>query len=435
MRKNIKPAKQDHEIRRFIAREEQKQQETLNCIPSENWTSSEVRFALSSVLGHKYAEGYPGRRYYPGNAVAVDKIEELCRARARSVFNLSPDTWEVNVQALSGTPANLAAYYALVPLGGKIMAMLLDMGGHLSHGQHISMTGKFWTQVPYGVRRFTERIDYDELDSIAQKHRPHLIIAGATAYSRIIDFERFRGIADRVQAHLLVDMAHIAGLVAAGAHPSPFPYADVVTTTTHKTMRGARGALIFFRKHTHHPIHQDVLMRDANDTHYLCIDRAVFPAMQGGPHMHQIAAIATSLWEMRTAAFRRYGVQVIKNARVLAEELGRRGWHIIADGTDNHLFLIDVWMAGEGMGGLKAQDALERAGILANRNTIPFDTRPPMDPSGLRIGTPTLTTRGMKEKEMRVIAGLTDDVLSCRRGAAAVLRDVRALCREFPLPV
>lgn len=434
MRKNTARQRQDQQIRRLIAQEEQKQQETLNCIPSENWTSPEARFALSSVLGHKYAEGYPGRRYYPGNA-AVDKIEQLCQKRALLTFGLALDTWEVNVQALSGAPANLASYYALVPPGGKIMAMSLDMGGHLSHGQRISMTGKFWTQVPYGVERLTERLNYGEIDDIAQKHRPHLIIAGATAYSRIIDFERFRGIADRVQAHLLVDMAHIAGLIAAGAHPSPFPYADVVTTTTHKTMRGARGALIFFRKRTHHPIHQDVLMRDTNNAHYPCIDRAVFPAMQGGPHMHQIAAIATSLWEMRTAAFRRYGAQVIKNARALAEELGRRGWHIIADGTDNHLFLIDVWMAGEGMGGLKAQDALERAGILANRNTIPFDTRQPMDPSGLRIGTPTLTTRGMKEKEMRVIAKLTDDVLSCRRGAAAVLRDVRTLCREFPLPV
>lgn len=436
MRKNVNPIRQDHKIRRLIALEEQKQRETLNCIPSENWTSSEVRFALSSVLGHKYAEGYPGRRYYPGNAVAVDKVEELCRTRARSVFGLLADTWGVNVQALSGAPANLAVYYAFVPPGGKIMAMSLNMGGHLSHGHSVSMTGKFWKQIPYGVNRITERIDYDVLDDIAQKYRPHLIVAGATAYSRIIDFERFRAIADRVQAHLLVDMAHIAGLVAAGAHPSPFPYADVVTTTTHKTMRGARGALIFFRQHTHHPIHPDVLMRNNdNDLYYPCIDRAVFPAMQGGPHVNQIAAIATSLWEMRTPAFRRYGAQIVKNACALAEALNRRGWHIIADGTDNHLLLIDVWMEGEGISGREAQDALERAGILANRNAIPFDTRPPSDPSGLRIGTPMLTTRGMKEKEMRIVAELIDDVLSKERSVTAILRDVRKLCGRFPLPL
>lgn len=376
----------DKEIENLIRLEEKRQKKTVNLIASENYASRDVLKALGSVLTNKYSEGYPGKRYYAGNEI-IDKIESLCQKRALRLFKLSLEKWSVNVQPYSGSPANLAVYVALVPLAEKIMGMRLDMGGHLTHGHSVSFTGQAWKQVPYGVNQKTERIDYDELLEIAKKEKPKLIIAGATAYSRIIDFKKFREIADSCGAYLMVDMAHIAGLIAGAVHPSPFPFADVVTTTTHKTLRGPRGALIFSRKELAQKI-----------------ARAVFPGLQGGPHNHQTAAIAVSLKEAISPAFRKYARQVVQNAKVLAEELKKAGYRIISGGTDNHLFIVDTWQDGKGISGGEAQTRLEKAGIIVSKSTIPYDTRKPFDPSGIRIGAPAVTTQGMKEKALKKIA-------------------------------
>lgn len=419
---------------RLITREEHRQRETLDLIPSENWASLAVRMPLASVLGHKYSEGYPGARYYPGNDV-IDEVERLCQARALAAFGVSERVWEVNVQAHSGSPANLAVYSALVPPGGRIMGMALDMGGHLTHAQPVSFTGKVWRQVPYGVDRKTERIDYDVLLRLAKKQKPHLIVAGATAYPRTLNFKAFHRIADSVGAHLLADISHIAGLIAVGAHPSPFPYADAVMTTTHKTMRGPRGALIFFRKQTRHPISKDVFFFDAKDLHHPAINKAIIPGLQGGPHQHQTAAIATALWEMQRVSFRRYAKLVVTDAAALAAALCARGWRVVSGGTDTHLLLMDVWKDGKGLTGREAQDRLETVGIIANRNTIPYDTRSPFNPSGLRMGSPTLATRGMGAKEIAQVAELIDAALRGTQSVRAILRAVKGLCRAFPLPV
>lgn len=386
----------DREIRSLISKEERRAKSVVNLIASENIASEDVRAAFASEFGNKYAEGYPGRRYYGGNTM-IDELERLAQRRALSLFGLSAKSWSVNVQPYSGSPANLAALLALVPLGGKIMGMRLDHGGHLTHGHAVSATGKLWTQVPYGVSKDTERIDFDELEWIAEREKPAVVIAGFTAYSRIVDWKRFRKVADKAGALLLVDMSHISGLIAGGAHPSPFRYADVVTTTTHKTLRGPRGAMVFSRI-------------DARKLHER-INRAIFPGLQGGPHMHTIAGIAVVLREASTPAFRRYARQVVANARALSEELARRGWRIVSGGTENHMFLLDTWMGGLGIGGKEASDRLERAGIIVNMNTIPFDTRKPTDPSGIRLGTPYETTRGKREKDMREIAERIDRAL------------------------
>ena len=322
----------------------------------------------------------------------MDEVENLARERALQLFKLSQKKWSVNVQPYSGSPANLAVYMALVPLHEKIMGMRLDMGGHLTHGHKVSATGKIWQQVPYGVNKETERLAYDELEEIAQKEKPKLIVAGFTAYPRRIDWKAFRRVADSCGAILMVDMSHIAGLVAGGAHSSPFPYADVVTTTTHKTLRGPRAAMIFSRME-----------------HAQAIDKAVFPGLQGGPHVNQIAGIATALYEAMQPEFKKYATQIVKNARVLAEELMKKGWRIVSGGTDNHLLLVDTWAWG--VSGAEASDALEDHGIIVNKNTIPFDERKPMDPSGIRIGTAAMTTRGMKEKDMKKIADRIDTIL------------------------
>ncbi|OGZ44189.1 MAG: serine hydroxymethyltransferase [Candidatus Ryanbacteria bacterium RIFCSPHIGHO2_02_FULL_45_17b] len=376
--------KKDIQISKLIQKETKRQKSVINLIASENYVSQAVLEALGSVFTNKYAEGYPGKRYYGGNTV-VDEVENLAKERALKLFKLSPKKWAVNVQPYSGSPANLAVYMALVPLHEKIMGMRLDMGGHLTHGHKVSASGKIWEQVPYGVNKKTERLDYRELEAIAKKEKPKLIVAGFTAYPRRIDWASFRRVADSCGAILMVDMSHIAGLVAGGAHPSPFPYADVVTTTVHKTLRGPRSAMIFSRLE-----------------YALAIDKAVFPGMQGGPHVNQIAGIATALYEASQPEFKTYAAQIVKNARVLGDELSKKGWRVVSGGTDNHVLLLDTW--ARGVTGAEASDALEKHGIVVNKNTIPFDERKPMDPSGIRIGTAAVTTQGMKEKDMKRIA-------------------------------
>lgn len=393
----------DKQIGKLIKQEKQRQKGVINLIASENYVSKDVLEALGSELTNKYAEGYPGKRYYGGNEV-VDKIEDLCKERALSLFGLHQSEWAVNVQALSGSPANLAVYLALVPKEGKIMGMSLTSGGHLTHGQKVSITGKFWATAPFEVDSKTEMIDYEALKMKAVTEKPNIIVAGFTAYPRIVDFKKFREIADACGAHLMVDMSHFAGLVAGRAYPSPFPYADVVTTTTHKTLRGPRHALIFSK----------IDGRELNKK----IDKAVFPGLQGGPHMNTIAAVSVALKEAAAPAFKKYAKQVVKNAKALASQLQAAGWRIVSGGTDSHLLLVDTWMGGiknahgvGGIGGKDASDRLEKEGIIVNKNTIPGETRSPMDPSGLRLGTPAETTRGKKEKDFQKIAERINSIL------------------------
>lgn len=386
----------DKKIEKLMKGEKARQKKVINLIASENYVSDDVLKALGSELTNKYAEGYPGKRYYGGQTF-TDQIEDLAKERALKLFKLKADKWHVNVQPLSGSPANLAVYTALVPQGGKIMGMSLDNGGHLTHGHKVSATGKFWVQVPYGVHPKTEQIDYDDIKKIAQEQKPNVIVAGFTAYPRKIDFKKFREIADLAGAILMVDMSHFAGLVAGEAYPSPFEYADIVTTTVHKTLRGPRSAIIFARKD----------QRELDKK----IDKAVFPGLQGGPHMNQIAAVAVALKEADTLAFKKYAKQVVKNADILAKELKSKGWKIISEGTDSHLILVDTWMNGLGVSGKEASDLLEKVGIIVNKNTIPGETRSPMDPSGIRLGTAAETTRGKKEKDMKKIAQVIDKAL------------------------
>jgi glycine hydroxymethyltransferase len=386
----------DKQIEKLIKEEKARQKKVVNLIASENYVSQDVLDALGSELTNKYAEGYSGKRYYGGNTV-VDKVEDLAAERALKLFGLSPAEWHVNTQALSGSPANLSVYVGLLEKGDKVMGMSLDHGGHLTHGHKVSATGKFFTQVPYGVSKLTEVLDYDELKAIAMREKPKMIIAGFTAYPREIDWAKFREIANACGAYLMVDMSHIAGLVAGKAYPSPFPYADIVTTTTHKTLRGPRGALIFAKK--------DARGLDKK------IDKAVFPGLQGGPHMNQTAAIAVALKEAAAPTFKKYATQIKKNAVALSKELQNLGWRVISGDTDSHLILVDVWMDGKGIGGKEASDRLEAAGIIVNKNGIPYDSRPPVDPSGIRLGTAGETTRGAKEKDMVALARRIDRVL------------------------
>ncbi|OHB14188.1 MAG: hypothetical protein A3G05_01990 [Candidatus Zambryskibacteria bacterium RIFCSPLOWO2_12_FULL_45_14] len=391
------------QIEKLIKQEAKRQKSVINLIASENYVSQDVLDALGSELTNKYAEGYSAHRYYGGNEFS-DKIENLCKARALKLFKLSPLKWAVNVQALSGSPANLAVYLALVPLSGTIMGMSLTDGGHLTHGHKVSATGKFWRTVQYGIDPKTERIDYKSLKKLAEKEKPNIIVAGFTAYPRNVDYKKFREIVDSIvhpersrRTYLMVDMSHTAGLVAGGVLPSPFKYADVVTTTTHKTLRGPRSALIFSRI-------------DDREL-YKKIDCAVFPGLQGGPHLNQIASAAVALAEAARPSFKKYAKQVIKNTKVLGEELKKLGWRIVSGGTDTHLLLVDTWMGGKGVSGKEASDKLEKIGIIVNKNTIPGETRSPMDPSGIRIGTAAETTRGKKEKDMIKIAKKIDAIL------------------------
>jgi len=395
----------DKQIEKLIKSEEQRQKKMISLIASENYVSDDVLKALGSKFTNKYSEGYPGKRYYKGQTF-TDKLETLCKERALKLFNLSSEKWTVNVQALSGSPANLAVYLALVPTGGKVMGMSLNHGGHLTHGHKVSVTGKIWTQVPFGVNKDTEVLDYDELKKVAMENKPNMIIAGFTAYPRVVDFKKFREIADSCGAILMVDMSHFAGLVAGKEYLSPFEYADVVTTTVHKTLRGPRSALIFSRrdKTKENSKGEKVSFSDL-------IDKAVFPGLQGGPHMNQIAAVAVALKEAASPAFKKYAKQVKKNAKILADELKKLGWKIISGGTDSHLILVDTWMDGKGISGDEASNKLEKDGIIVNKNTIPNETRSPMDPSGIRLGTAGETTRGAKEADMVKLAKRMDKVL------------------------
>jgi glycine hydroxymethyltransferase len=381
----------DKIVAKILKEEEIRQKKCITLIASENYVSKDVDIAVGSKLGNKYSEGYPGKRYYRGQQNA-DKIELLAQERALKVFGLKKSEWAVNVQALSGSPMNTAVYFALLNPGDTIMGMVLSAGGHLTHGHKVSLSGKYFKSVQFGVDPNTESIDYENLEKLAVENKPKIIVAGFTAYPRKVDWKKFREIADKVGAYLMVDMSHIAGLVAGKAYPSPFPYADIVTTTTHKTLRGPRGAMIFSKKKYIHQNQKDVLLNEA-------IDKAVFPGLQGGPHMNNIAGIAVALGEALNPKFKDYAKQVIKNAQAMAKEFQKLGYKVVSGGTDSHLLLVDVWMNGNGLTGEEAATVLEKNGIVVNKNTVPGEKRTPFDPSGLRLGSAAETTRGWKEKD------------------------------------
>ena len=403
----------DPEIQKAIDQELSRQREKLEMIASENIVSTAVMQAQGSILTNKYAEGYPGKRYY-GGCEYVDIVEQLAIDRAKKLFGAE----YANVQPHSGAQANTAVYFALLQPGDTILGMNLTDGGHLTHGSPVNISGKYFKIIPYGVDKETERIDYDELERLAKEHQPKLIVGGASAYSRIIDFERMAQIAKSVGAYFMVDMAHIAGLVAAGLHPSPVPYADVVTTTTHKTLRGPRGGLI--------------LCRDAEFGKQF--NKAIFPGTQGGPLMHVVAAKAVAFKEALSDEFKVYQQQVLDNAKALADELVKKGFRIVSGGTDNHLMLVDL--RSKNITGKEAQFLLDEIGITANRNTIPFEPLSPFVTSGIRLGTPALTTRGLKEEDIREVADIIADVIENREDSAvieAAKAKVQAICKKFPL--
>jgi glycine hydroxymethyltransferase len=402
----------DPEVAGAIRNEVHRQNSGLELIASENFVSSAVLEAAGSVMTNKYAEGYPGRRYY-GGCEFVDVAESLAIARARELFGAE----HANVQPHSGAQANMSVYFALLKPGDTVLGMNLAHGGHLTHGHPLNFSGKLYTIVPYGVRKDDERIDYEELERLAREHKPKMVMVGASAYPRVIDFPRIKKVADEVGATVCVDMAHIAGLVAAGEHPSPVPHADFVTTTTHKTLRGPRGGLVL------------CTAKWAKE-----LDKALFPGVQGGPLMHIIAAKAVCFKEALEPSFRDYQHQIVVNAKRLAESIASHGFRLVSGGTDNHLMLVDVF--SKGLTGKVAEAALGKAGITVNKNAIPFDQNPPMVASGIRIGTPAVTSRGMGEPEMDQIAGFIARVLSAPeddRVLGMVRSDVEALCRKFPL--
>jgi glycine hydroxymethyltransferase len=402
----------DPEIAAAIANEERRLAYNLEMIASENFVSEAVLEAMGSVLTNKYAEGYPGKRYY-GGCEFVDVAENIARDRARQIFGCE----HVNVQPHSGSQANMAVYLAVLNYGDTILGMNLSHGGHLTHGHPLNFSGRSYKIVPYGVLADTEQIDYEEIERLAHEHKPRLILCGASAYSRVIDFERIGRIARDVGAYSMADIAHIAGLVAAALHPSPIPHMDFVTTTTHKTLRGPRAGMVMCRSQFQKEV-----------------DRAVFPTIQGGPLMHVVAAKAVCFKEALEASFKQYQAQVISNAKALAEGLSGAGFRIVSGGTDNHLMLVDVFVRG--LTGSQAERALERAAITVNKNAIPFDTQPPMKASGIRIGTPALTTRGMRESEMRLIAGLISEALAEPESEAvqkSIRERVKEMCERFPI--
>ncbi len=403
----------DPQIFELIRQEEARQSGSIRLIPSENYVSRAVMTATSSCLTNKYAEGYPGKRYYEGQQV-TDLIEDLARERAKKLFGAD----HANVQPYSGSVANMAAYAALIKPGETIMGMSLDHGGHLTHGWKVSMTSKFFNSVPYQINTETGRLDFDLIRDLAKKHRPQVIVCGATAYPRVIDFEVFGEIAKEVGAYLISDIAHIAGLVVAGIHKSPVPYADVVSTTTHKTLRGPRGGMLLCKEE---------LAKQ--------VDKAVFPGLQGGPHMHTLTAIAVAMAEADTPEFVAYAEQIVKNAKALANKLLEYGFELVTGGTDNHLILIDL--RNKDIPGKKLAKALDRARIVTNYNTVPGDPAPPFNPSGLRLGTPAITTRGMKEAEAEQIATFIHQVAENVDNEAAIARigkEVLLLCSQFPVP-
>lgn len=403
----------DPEIYRLIKQEETYQIESVRLIPSENYVSKAVLEATGSVLANKYSEGYAGRRYYEGQRY-IDQIETLVSNRAKSLFGAE----HANVQPYSGSPANLAVYFALLKPGDGLMGLGLPHGGHLTHGWTVSISGNIWRPIHYSVDRASHRIDYDAVRQLARAERPKMIVAGATAYPRQFDFKIFSEIAREVGAYLLADISHIAGLVVAGVHPDPVPYADVVMTTTHKTLRGPRGAMILCRKELAPQI-----------------DKAVFPGLQGGPHNHTTAAIGVALKEAAAPEFKDYGRQIVRNAKALAEELLSRGFQLVSGGTDNHLIVVDL--TNKKAIGKKAAQALDRAGIICNYNTVPFDPRKPFSPSGIRLGTPAVTSRGMREPEMRQIGAWLDMVVANIDDEGVIARiagEIREFSRQFPAP-
>ena len=402
----------DEEISAAIRRETERQEQSLEFIASENFVSEAVLQAQGSVMTNKYAEGYPGKRYY-GGCEFVDVAERLAIERAKALFGAEA----VNVQPHSGSQANMAVYFSVCKPGDTVLGMNLAHGGHLTHGSPVNFSGKLFNIVPYGVDRETGRIDYDEVRRLAEEHKPKMIVVGASAYPRIIDFEKFREIADAVGAKIMVDMAHIAGLVAAGEHPSPVPWAEFVTTTTHKTLRGPRGGMILCREEFAKTVNSNI-----------------FPGIQGGPLMHVIAAKAVALKEALEPSFKEYARQVVKNAKALAEGLLRRGFNLVSGGTDNHVMLVDF--SGTEMTGKVAEATLEKAGITVNKNAVPFDTRSPFVTSGIRIGTPATTTRGLKEADMEQVAEWIAQALAHVDDEArlrSIRNEVAELCRKHPL--
>jgi glycine hydroxymethyltransferase len=403
----------DPEIARLVADENRLEHEKVRLIASENYASRAVMEATGSVLTNKYSEGYAHKRYYEGQQV-VDQVEELAIARVKALFGAE----HVNVQPYSGSPANLAVYFAFCQPGDPIMGLALPAGGHLTHGHNVSITGKYFKSVQYGVRKDDHRIDMDQVRDLARQHKPKLIWCGTTAYPRILDFAAFRAVADEVGALLVADIAHISGLVCTGVHPSPIGVADVVTSTTHKTFRGPRGGMIFCKKE-----------------HAAAIDRAVFPGLQGGPHNHVTAGIAVAAHEAARPAFTEYAKRIVENAKALAAALSERGFGVVTGGTDNHLLLVDV--TGKGVTGKQLAQALDRAGIVLNYNSVPFDPRKPFDPSGVRIGTPAVTSRGMGKDVMLRIAEWIDRVTQAptdEAGLAKVAAEVKDVCAKYPAP-
>ena len=409
-------------VKKLIQSEIKRQNETLGMIPSENFTSLDVMEAVGSPLTNKYSEGYPGKRYYPGNEFC-DAIENLAIERGLKVFGLNPDEWGLNVQPHSGSPANIEIYSALMEPGDTIMGMKLAAGGHLTHGHKISITGRVWNSVQYGVDE-NGLIDFHEVLRLAEEHRPKVIVSGFSAYPRLVDWKRFNEIAKLVGAYHVVDMSHTAGLIAGKAHPSPFPHADVVMTTTHKTMRGPRGAVIFARKNK--SVTKTVNGKETTNTLAELIDKSVFPGAQGGPHNNVTAGIAVMFNEALTPGFNKYAEQTVKNARALADALTNLGFKLVSGGTDSHLLLADVRPLG--VDGMTAQNRLEQAGIIANRNSVPGDSSP-FKPSGVRFGTPSLTSRGIKEKEMKAVAQFIYEAIKGEKGVRA---KVLKLCKKFP---
>ncbi len=400
----------DSEVYAACGRELERQRHNIELIASENIVSKAVLLAAGGVLTNKYAEGFPGKRYY-GGCVHVDEVEEIARERAKKLFGAE----HANVQPHAGANANLAVFFALLQPGDTVLSMSLAHGGHLSHGSPVNISGKYFNIIPYGVSDDTEMIDYDQVEALALEHKPKLILAGASAYPRTIDFARFRAIADKVGAYFMVDMAHIAGLVAAGLHPSPVPYADVVTTTTHKTLRGPRGGLILCREEL-----------------AKAIDKAIFPGTQGGPLMHIIAAKAVAFGEALQPEFKEYQQQIIKNADALAKALVAKGFRLVSGGTDNHLMLLDL--RDKGVTGKELEHRLDEVHITANKNAIPNDPQSPFITSGVRIGTPAITSRGFKEEQMELIAGWIADVVNDFEGQKErITKEVIALCEQFPI--
>lgn len=419
----------DKQVKDLISAELRRQRECLVMIPSENFVSPAVLEATGCVATNKYSEGYPGKRYYTGNEV-IDRLEETCQQRACTLFGVA----HANVQALSGSPANLAIYFALLEPGDTIMGMELAQGGHLTHGYSRNFSGRFYHNVNYGVNRATELLDYDSIRDIARREKPKIIVCGATAYPRLIDFKKFRLIADEVGAYLLADISHIAGLVIAEVHPSPVPYADIIMTTTHKTLRGPRGAIIMIpRLEDRHRLR---CRPDSKKDLAQLIDTAIIPGLQGGPHDHQTAAIAVALKEASRPEFKIYGQQIVKNAKALAASLTEAGLRLVSGGTDNHLILLDV--QNTGLNGHEAALELAQVGISTNKNMIPFDLGTPLKPSGVRLGTPALTTRGFNEEDMRLVGATIADVLhhptsdDVKKRARETVRELTSIHPLYP---